>query len=182
MGRTLLRVAAWVAATALAVTMSWFGVHQVLSADVSGDAPLVIPVGPRPSAASRSPMVPPALSVPVSTVAPVPSRTAGIRPAGTTTGVASSAPAPGRGTAAPPTRPTSTVGTPDIRGYQLTGGRVVLETTPASARLVSATPESGWQVQAWQGAGWLRVDFSRSGTTSSCFVTWNGHPPTVQTT
>ncbi|MCK9897734.1 hypothetical protein [Frankia sp. AgB32] len=51
-----------------------------------------------------------------------------------------------------------------------------------SARLVSATPDPGWQVPAWQADGWLRVDFSHGGTTSSCFVTWNGHPPTVQTT
>lgn len=69
-----------------------------------------------------------------------------------------------------------------MRGYQLTGGRVVLELTETSARLVSAIPEAGWQMQTWQAEGWLRVDFSRDGSTSSCFVTWNGHPPAVQTT
>jgi hypothetical protein len=130
--RTLLRVTAWAVATALAVTMSWLGVHQVLAAGVSGDQRRAIPIassttGPRPSSAS-------------------------------------------------------TTAREDVRGYQLTGGRVVLEITATSARLVSATPETGWRVQTWAAAGWLRVAFSRDSTTSSCFVTWNGHPPTVQTT
>ncbi|WP_158880316.1 hypothetical protein [Amycolatopsis anabasis] len=68
----------------------------------------------------------------------------------------------------------------DVRG---SGGRVVLDMGQASARLVSATPAAGWQVRVWEAAGWIRVDFTRGdGTTSSCFVTWNGHPPMVRTT
>ncbi|WP_198153177.1 hypothetical protein [Pseudofrankia sp. DC12] len=58
----------------------------------------------------------------------------------------------------------------------------MLEISATSARLVSAVPDQGWRVQAWQADGWLRADFSRDDDTSSCYVAWNGHPPTVQTT
>ncbi|MFD2420865.1 hypothetical protein [Amycolatopsis pigmentata] len=64
----------------------------------------------------------------------------------------------------------------------MTGGQVVLELGDTWARLISATPNPGWTMQNWQADGWLRVDFSNGTTTSSCFVTWNGHPPQVQTT
>ncbi|GAA5163060.1 hypothetical protein [Amycolatopsis dongchuanensis] len=159
-GRTLLRVAAWAAATALGMAMSWFGVHSVLSADASGDAPQAIPVtAPTPS---------PTLAPPTSTT----TRSSSPPPTSSTTRTTTSTP--------PPVTSSSAAG--DVRAYQLTGGRVVLELGATSAKLVSATPAEGWQVQAWQADGWLRVDFRRDGTTSSCFVTWNGHPPSVQTT
>lgn len=58
----------------------------------------------------------------------------------------------------------------------------MLDLGATSARLVSATPEPGWQVRTWQAEGWIRVDFDNRTSTSSCFVTWNGHPPAVQTT
>ncbi|MTD59681.1 hypothetical protein GKO32_37725, partial [Amycolatopsis sp. RM579] len=42
MRRTLLRVAAWAAATVAAMLVSWFGVHSVLATDVT--APQAIPI------------------------------------------------------------------------------------------------------------------------------------------
>jgi hypothetical protein len=68
----------------------------------------------------------------------------------------------------------------DNRTYLLTGGRVVLCVTATSVRLISATPDRGYEVRIWRGDGWLRVDFHREGRTSSLFATWNGHPPSVR--
>ncbi|KAA9154339.1 hypothetical protein FPZ12_032535 [Amycolatopsis acidicola] len=153
------------AATALGIGMSWFGVHAVLSEDTSeAAAPQAIAVeAPVPDTSSPPPS-PPATT----TTEPPPSSSSRT----------SSSSAPTTTTTPPP----SSSAAPDIRSVQLRGGRVVLEMTDTYAKLVSATPEPGWQVQAWQADGWLRVDFSQNGTTSSCFVTWNGHPPAIQTT
>jgi len=155
MRRTLLRALAWAAATLVGIAVSWFGVHSVLASNVFADGTQAIPVAAPPSTTTPAPT-----SAPPSTSASPP-HTSTSQPADTTT---------------------TTTSAGDVRGYQLTGGRVVLELTETSARLVSAIPEAGWQMQTWQAEGWLRVDFSRDGSTSSCFVTWNGHPPAVQTT
>ena len=69
----------------------------------------------------------------------------------------------------------------NVHSYTVKGGQVVLSLGATAATLVSATPAEGYSVQVWQEDGWLRVDFSSSGGTSSVFATWNGHPPSVQT-
>ena len=184
MARTLLRVAAWAVATALAVTLSWFAVYGVLAGETFDEPSSAVAVDPPsvPPVSSDNPLPGLATSILSSTALPGP-------PAPPTT--QSPAAAVAISTAAPPlaepaaTSPPVTPAPADAataQSYQLDGGRVVIETTDVDARLVSATPDVGWQVQAWQAEGWLRVDFSRDGTTSSCFVTWNGHPPTVQIT
>lgn len=61
------------------------------------------------------------------------------------------------------------------------GGQVVLDLGTESATLVSATPADGYAVQNWRQPQWLRVDFTSGDRTSSVIVTWNGHPPIVQT-
>ncbi|GAB2707862.1 hypothetical protein GCM10010442_28920 [Kitasatospora kifunensis] len=71
--------------------------------------------------------------------------------------------------------------TGSVHSYLVPGGRVALDMRPDSAELVSATPDPGWQMQLWNGDQWLRIDFSRDGAANSVFVTWNGHPPDVQT-
>lgn len=71
-----------------------------------------------------------------------------------------------------------------MQSYLLPGGRVALDIHPDHADLVSATPDSGWQMQIWNGDQWMRIDFQQQpggGRVSSVFVTWNGHPPDVQT-
>lgn len=169
--RSLRRVALWVLATGLAVLISWFGVERALPSGAIADVPRTVTVDraespsvtPSPTGTGAPASAPPSATEPPSPVGPASSAAVGrsTRPA---------APAP------------TTASDTDIQTYQLTGGRVVLEMTSTSARLVSAIPDQDWRVQAWQADGWLRVDFSRGDTTSSCFVTWNGHPPTVQTT
>ncbi len=69
-----------------------------------------------------------------------------------------------------------------LRGYTLTGGRVTLQLTGTSAKLVSAVPDDGYSVQTWSAAGWLRVDFSSGPQVSSLIASWNGHAPSVTVT
>ncbi|MDT3442942.1 MULTISPECIES: hypothetical protein [unclassified Pseudofrankia] len=194
--RTLRRLALWTIGTGLAVLVSWFGVQRVLPLDTAAGIPRAVPVGP---------FVSPSASAIPGAAAPTPGASATASPGDAAARSATSEPAgdtPGTGAGAvgataagrpagpaggqvsrPPASAPATSGGAAVRSYQLTGGRVVLEMTETSARLVSATPEPDWRVQAWEAEGWLRVDFSRDGAaTSSCFVTWNGHPPTVQTT
>ena len=67
-----------------------------------------------------------------------------------------------------------------MKGYTVTGGRVVFDIHGTYAELVSATPDSGWQMQVWKQPEWIRVTFTKDGHESSVFCTWNGHPPTVE--
>jgi hypothetical protein len=167
MVRVLTGVAAWLAGTALAVGLAWFGADLVvrstgmtpstpaLSAGPlpsSGRAPASPPAsrgrGPGPGAAAGRPRSAPAASSPAATAAPV-----AADPAGST-----------------------------LHGYTLTGGHVTLLLTENSAKLVSAVPDDGYSVQTWSGAGWLRVDFSSGPQVSSLIASWNGHAPSVTVT
>ncbi|WP_041255132.1 hypothetical protein [Frankia sp. EAN1pec] len=189
MAWTLLRLAAWVVATALAVTLSWFAVNGVLAGDTfatPSSAVAIDPpdVPPLPSVNPPPGLSPSATSTLSSTALPSASAPPTSRPRATALpATAAASPSTGPVAAPPPAAPAPAgAATATAQSYQLDGGRVVIETTDVSARLVSATPDVGWKVQAWQAEGWLRVDFSRDGRTSSCFVTWNGHPPSVQIT
>ncbi|WP_433889547.1 hypothetical protein [Streptomyces sp. CA-111067] len=177
----LLHAGAWMLTTAAAVTLSWFGVHSVLRS-TAYDPPRALPIsGP----ASQPPVA-------SSTHRPEPSPTgrASGGPAAPTHPASPSHTAPPPTSAAPPKPPPGTPRAPatasgdtgDVHGYDLAGGRVVLDLGADSASLVSATPDKDWQMQVWTEQGWLRVTFtSADGTSaSSVFCTWNGHPPIVQ--
>jgi hypothetical protein len=146
MVRVLTGVAAWLAGTALAVGLAWFGAGLVVRNTGMTPSPAAISAGPLPSSAP-APARPPASAAP-SSAAPV-----ATAPAGST-----------------------------LRGYTLTGGRVTLQLTSNSAKLVSAVPDDGYSVQTWSGSGWLRVDFSSGPQVSSLIASWNGHPPSVTVT
>jgi hypothetical protein len=85
---------------------------------------------------------------------------------------------PDSSTVATPSRPSTPVARD--RTYMVRGGRVLLSVTATAARLVSATPNPGYEVRTWRADGWLRVDFTDGHRTSSLFATWNGHAPAVQ--
>ncbi|MEV6012494.1 hypothetical protein AB0M29_37575 [Streptomyces sp. NPDC051976] len=172
--RGLLHAAAWMLATAVAVTLSWFGVHSVLR--TAYDPPRALPVsdlGP-PVASSTHRPKPPETRSPTSPATTPPSAS----PTRTT-----KAPLPPK---RPPGTPRSTSSassdTGNVHSYTVDGGRVALDLGPTSASLVSATPNPGWQMQVWTQDGWLRVTFTQTsgGGSSSVFCTWNGHPPTVE--
>ncbi|WP_035929136.1 hypothetical protein [Pseudofrankia saprophytica] len=196
MARSLRRLALWTIGTGLAVLVSWFGVQRALPLETAAGLPKAVPVGPlispsvaasatAPTAGVSATTAPgPAVETPATSgpAAGEPGPGAGAGTAGVTAGGGPAGSAGGQVSRPPAAAPATSNGAA-VRSYQLTGGRVVLEMTETSARLVSATPEPDWRVQAWEADGWLRVDFSRDGAaTSSCFVTWNGHPPSVQTT
>ncbi|KJS56451.1 hypothetical protein VM98_07195 [Streptomyces rubellomurinus subsp. indigoferus] len=173
----LVQLGAWAAATGAAVALSWLGVHAVL-AGAAFEQPTALPLpSPKatvvPRAATATPdRARPADQPEASSSAAAPSAPASRTPA-------PSAPP----TAPPPTRrptPTATA-TPTVKSYPIPGGRVALDLRPDRASLVSATPDPGWQMQVWNGEGWLRVDFTKDDKANSVFVAWNGHAPTVET-
>ncbi|MFC6061714.1 hypothetical protein [Streptomyces ochraceiscleroticus] len=178
--RGLVHAGAWTLATGAAVTLSWFGVHTVVSG-TAYDPPRALPIsdnapGAQPGSASG---IPPRASSthrpkPSSTPSPSPSRTTGRPQEGPSS--PSHSPVPDRSSAAPGSAAPSTV-----RGYRTDGGRVVLDLKSSYAELVSATPGPGWQMQVWKQDGWLRVDFTRGDDHTSVICAWNGHPPVVTT-
>ena len=170
MWRAMTHVAAWTAATGVAVTLSWFGVHHVLAATAYDDPPRALPVSrtvPVPSPSASGPTATPSLPTATATVtasaSAEPSATSPEQPPGT-----SSAPA----TAA-------YGGTGNVHSYTVAGGRVVLDLTSTAATLVSANPDAGWSMKVWNEDQWIRVDFTSGVHASSVFCTWNGHAPTV---
>jgi hypothetical protein len=168
--RTPMIVVAWLCATAAAVGVSWLGVRTVVHDAVLMPPRLAVPADalrtgtppPTPAATSVLPTTP--TSAPATTTTTTPATST------TTTTAASTTMTPGKA------RVDGTV-----HSYTVRGGQVVLSIGATSATLVSATPADGYSVQVWQEDGWLRVDFSSGGGTSSVFATWNGHPPSVQT-
>ena len=156
---------AWLCATAAAVGVAWFGVRTVMQ-----DTAMPLPQVSVPMAGTNAdPPAPPDPSGTTTTTV-APSTTTALRPAPHST----ADPAPASTT-------TTTLTSGNAQRYTMTGGQVVLDLGPSSATLVSATPANGYAVQDWLENGWLRVDFSSGGHTSTLIATWNGHPPAVQT-
>lgn len=180
MRRGLVHVLAWLLATGAAVTLSWWGVHTVMTG-TAYDAPRALPItaadasvrdvpdasgeeGSRASSTSRpSPSGSPSRS-PSETrpePEPTPSRTA---PSTTPERPASPSPA--------------TSG--EVRSYDTDGGRAVFDLGTSSASLVSATPGAGWSMQVWKTESWIRVEFSSGADRVSVFCTWHDGPPRVE--
>ncbi|MFE3517185.1 hypothetical protein [Streptomyces sp. NPDC059166] len=183
MQRGLVHVIAWSLATGAAVTLSWWGVHTVMSG-TAYDPPRAVPISvgarggqetdvPVSSSTHRARPTPSAGSpAPADTPSPSPSSAPSRRP--------SSRPAATRPSRPEPSAPRAAAD--DVKSYPTRGGRVVLELADDSAKLVSATPEPGWSMQVWTEPEWIRVDFGDgAGSTVSVFCTWNGHPPMVET-
>ncbi|MFI7098537.1 hypothetical protein ACIBK8_04150 [Streptomyces sp. NPDC050161] len=177
MRRGLMHAAAWTLATGAAVTLSWYGVHTVMSG-TAYDPPRALPLSAAvPSAPDGS--AAPRVS---STHRPKPSPSAG--PRASPSGAPTASAAPSRtGDASPRRDPGppagSASGGQQVKSWSTAGGRVVFDLRAESAQLVSATPNPGWEMQVWKQDSWIRVDFTGPGHTS-VFCTWNDHPPMVQ--
>ncbi|KDQ67454.1 hypothetical protein ACIPJG_01075 [Streptomyces halstedii] len=179
MRRGLVHALAWSLATGASVTLSWWGVHTVLSG-TAYDRPRAVPVsvGAGGDRATEEPVSSSTHRAPPS---PAPSATA--TRAASPPGPRSSSPRPpsGRPSGGGATSAAPSVASGDVESYPTRGGRVVLELAPDAATLVSATPEPGWSMAVWTENQWIRVDFSDgAGATVSVFCTWNGHPPAVE--
>ncbi|MCM1946507.1 hypothetical protein NC315_14140 [Streptomyces sp. G2] len=184
MRRGLVHALAWSLATGAAVTLSWWGVHTVLSGTVY-DPPRALPL----PAGSPADLVPAetAIGDPVTSSTRRPSTTP---PASAPPSPSSSAPKaaapPSSRPAAPTTAtpaPTTTAPAPggsSVRSYPSDGGRVTFDLGETSAELVSASPASGWQMQVWKQPTWIRVTFTRDGREVSVFCLWHDSAPRVQ--
>jgi hypothetical protein len=173
MTRVLTGLAAWLAGTALAVGLAWFGANmvvrdagvspgvQVINADPPGAVPSAVPPPPPPS-----PPTAPTARASAAPAASDPARSA-----------AASSPS----TSASPATPSATAAG-GVRSYTLAGGRVALLVTGDSAALMTAVPDSGFSVQTWSGTDWLRVDFSSGAQVSSLIASWYEHTPSVTVT
>ncbi|MFC9649808.1 hypothetical protein [Streptomyces sp. NPDC056937] len=200
----LVHTLAWSLATGAAVTLSWWGVHSVM-AGTAYDPPRALPLpvdsateqgaSPvasstwRPPSPSAKPPSPPS-AAPGDSERPSSRSTAeetkdaggsthgdggGYGDEGAGTGGTGTGAGPGSGPGSD-----SSGASGEVKGYTVDGGRVVFDIGSASAELVSATPDSGWQMQVWTQPAWIRVTFTRDGREVSVFCTWNGHPPMVQ--
>lgn len=181
----LVHTLAWSLATGAAVTLSWWGVHSVM-AGTAYDPPRALPLpvdsatepGASPLASSTwRPPSPSAKPPPSSAATPSRSERPSSRPPPRETEDTDGKTGTGTGTG-PEDELSGSSG--EVKGYTVDGGRVVFDIGAASAELVSATPDSGWQIQVWTQPTWIRVTFTRDGREVSVFCTWNGHPPMVQ--
>ncbi|MFF3915087.1 hypothetical protein ACFYZB_16605 [Streptomyces sp. NPDC001852] len=165
MRRGLVHVLAWLLATGAAVTLSWWGVHTVM-AGTAYDPPRALPVTAADATAQGSK----ALSSP--TDRPSPSK----RPS---TSPTAPAPTPTRSPSASTTASPPSSASGQVKSYDTDGGRAVFDLGPSSATLVSATPGTGWSMQVWKTATWIRVEFSSGTDRVSVMCTWHDGPPHV---
>ncbi|WP_221352667.1 hypothetical protein [Streptomyces beigongshangae] len=183
MRRGLVHVLAWSLATGAAVTLSWWGVHTVMTG-TAYDPPRALPItadggggspqGSRPLASStaRPPESPARVTpTPPGSREPSASRSPSAVPS-------SAPPSPSPSKPADPTPNAGASG--EVRGYDTEGGRAVFELGTASASLVSATPASGWSMQVWKTERWIRVEFSAGADRVSVFCTWHDSAPRVE--
>jgi hypothetical protein len=145
-------VAPWAATTALAVGLSWLGVHGVVRGAVtvrSTPPPVTGPViSGRPSAPSSGSRQG---SDGAWLTAPGLPRASGTR-------------GPAR----------------DVRSYSARGGRAALAISDRTVRLVSATPNTGYATRVTPAADALRVDFIGAENGSSVVASYFRRHPTVQ--
>lgn len=194
MYRGVVHVLAWSLATSAAVTLSWWGVHTVM-AGTAYEPPRALPVtaagagarqpeAPGPAAhrpaASKSPSAPSAAPArtPAASSSSVPDASGGSGAAGT---ARPTAPADGGGSS------TGSAGSPggsgasgQVKSYDTAGGRAVFDLGTASATLVSATPGTGWSMQVWKTATWIRVEFTSGTDRVSVICTWHDGQPRVE--
>ncbi|MFF8377014.1 hypothetical protein ACF07V_12885 [Streptomyces sp. NPDC015661] len=183
MRRGLVHALAWSLATGAAVTLSWWGVHTVLSGTVY-DPPLALPLpagttigtpasGGDPQTSSTQPPESADPSAPATAKStPSEARTAPATPSTTS----SRRPTPTTQTPAAPLPDESS----SVKTYPVDGGRVTFDLGETSAELVSATPASGWQMQVWKQPTWIRVTFTKDGRELSVFCVWHDTAPRVE--
>ena len=182
MRRGLVHVLAWSLATGAAATLSWWGVHTVMTG-TAYDPPRALPItaggaarGVAPLSSSTSRPESPAGSAP----APPKSREPGAGRSSPVPASATASPSPARSKAAGPAAPqASATASGEVKSYDTGGGRAVFDLGTSSASLVSATPASGWSMQVWKTETWIRVEFSAGADRVSVFCTWHDSAPRV---
>ncbi|HLV73776.1 hypothetical protein FHX41_4181 [Actinomadura hallensis] len=170
MRRALSYVAPWAGVTALAVALSWLGVRGVVRDAVSERSSPPPAAGP---VIRSSPPFPTSVGSPTSLPeppagedsAPKPSPSPKVPPGGGDEPAKSS----------PSRKPRD-----NVRSYTTRGGRAAMSVGKDRVRLVSATPNPGYETRVTQAGGWLRVDFLDDDHTSSVIATWADGDPAVK--
>ncbi|MDQ1045828.1 hypothetical protein [Streptomyces sp. V4I2] len=170
MRRGLIHLLAWTLATGAAVTLSWWGVHSVMTG-TAYDPPRALPITAADATTQES--------------KPLASSTARPTPSESKSPSRELSPAPTRTPSSPPSPPTTSAGpsptaSGQIKSYDTDGGRAVFDLGKTSATLVSATPGTGWSMQVWKTDSWIRVEFGSGADRVSVFCTWHDGPPRVE--
>ncbi|MFF3610331.1 hypothetical protein [Streptomyces sp. NPDC002580] len=182
MRRGLVHVLAWSLATGAAVTLSWWGVHTVMTG-TAYDPPRALPITAAGATTQKSrpldsptPRAEPSAAAPNSSDTPSTGAKPGVRPSKSASpGGASSSVSP-----AAPTSAASSAPAGQVKSYDTDGGRVVFDIGVADATLVSATPDTAWSMQVWKTESWIRVEFTSGADRVSVFCTWHDGPPHVE--
>ncbi|ANS65451.1 hypothetical protein SLINC_3227 [Streptomyces lincolnensis] len=157
MRRGLVHLLAWLLATGAAVTLSWWGVHTVMTG-TAYDPPRALPITAADATTQES------KPLPSPTPRPTPSATPSASPSRKPTATATPSP----------------TASGQVKSYDTDGGRAVFDLGRTSATLVSATPGTGWSMQVWKTESWIRVEFSSGADRVSVFCTWHDGPPRVE--
>ncbi|MET9405483.1 hypothetical protein ABZX90_06800 [Streptomyces sp. NPDC002935] len=176
MRRGLVHVLAWSLATGAAVTLSWWGVHTVMTG-TAYDPPRALPITAGGATTQES------KPLASSTRRAEPSRSASNSPSTSAKPSATpsrSGPPSGSPSSAAATSAASPGSSGQVKSYATDGGRVVFDIGGAYATLVSATPETAWSMQVWKTESWIRVEFSSGADRVSVFCTWHDGPPHVE--
>ncbi|MET7330675.1 hypothetical protein [Nonomuraea sp. NPDC005650] len=144
MRRALRYAAIWCGATAVAVSVSWFGVRGVLREEFVDDVD-VEPFVAQTIAADEAP-----LTITSPTVSPSTSPSTG-----PTRRAPSATPTPSRTQRKPAKSPEPRK---PLKVVKVKGGEVAFTLGPEGCRLVSATPVSGYTAKVARATGWIRVD------------------------
>ncbi|GGO19950.1 hypothetical protein [Microbispora bryophytorum] len=171
---------AWCGATALAVGVSWLGVRDVLRSAILDEAPLA-PVVAVVAHLSASPGVP--TPTPQGTSGGGASKEPTEEPPEEPSGEPSEKPHGPAGSAesSPAAQQRKAAGGESLHTFTLEGGRATIAVTSADCRVVTATPNDGYEVKVWEADQWLRVAFLRDTHESSAFCVWNALPPRLDT-
>lgn len=167
MRRGLIHVLAWSLATGAAVTLSWWGVHTVMTG-TAYDPPRALPITAGDATTQES------KPLASSTQRAESSKSPSSKPPGSR----KPSPTPSRST--PPAVSPSPASSGQIKSYDTDGGRAVFDLGKTSATLVSATPGAGWSMQVWKTETWIRVEFASGADRVSVFCTWHDGPPHVE--
>ncbi|WP_433139507.1 hypothetical protein ACQPZ8_39270 [Actinomadura nitritigenes] len=163
-------VAPWAVATAVAVGLSWLGVRGVVRGAVSersAPPPIAGPV--IHGSPSTLPGPPTSVGSPTSAPRPATGEDQGPTPSRSP----SSSPSPSG-------KPSKQKPSGNVRSFATRGGQAALAFTGGRVKLVSATPNPGYETRVTEADGWLRVDFLTDEHTSSIVATWGQHPPAVK--
>ncbi|MER6910676.1 hypothetical protein ABT354_03235 [Streptomyces sp. NPDC000594] len=188
---------AWTMATGAAVTLSWWGVHSVMSG-TAYDRPRAIPIsGDDEDDDDREERSEPRVS---STKRPAQGETTrrttvALPPAAPSTGTSSvdrPASHPEKGLtgdqgpndqkpmASASTGPTVLEGLTGVQPFTVDGGRVVFDIGPDKGELSFSTPNAGWKMDVWKHEWGIRVAFTQGDREESVFCTWHGGKPRVE--